>query len=112
MKVIDIMYDDITDSYENVNTELETEVNSDIFGDDDFVLIIGDAYRVVDKGLIYAEGIYFTYSSYSECYEPDWDITLIYDDVENDEDFDPNKFVYFEQGTAHTAIHNYCRILG
>ena len=41
---------------------------------------------------------------------PDWDISLVYDDVA-DEEFDPTKFIYFEQGSVISAINNYCNIL-
>ena len=113
MKIVNITSDQLEEVFEDETNAIEedTEVRSEIFGGDDFVLLTGNAYRVTDRDLIYAEGVYCAYSEYTDAHEPDWDFVLIYSNVDDDE-FNPNEFVYFEQGTPSAAIHNYCRILG
>lgn len=90
----------------------EITVKSTEFGEKDFALMFEPVYRVSRGGKTYLalEGIYMSYDEDAGGTCPDWDISLIYDDVA-DEDFDPTKFIYFEQGSVISAINNYCNIL-
>lgn len=84
------------------NEEYEIPVE----GCEDVIAIYGPIWRVVDKGLIFVEGTYCNYDTETETWMPDWSLTLIYKDVPDDQ-FDINKYDYFEQDPPATAIHNY-----
>jgi hypothetical protein len=84
----------------------ETVIETDEFGDNDLIMLFGPAVRLSELGLIIASGVFLQYCEDTGLNEPDWDICLIYEDVPDDE-FDPTKFVYFEQGVETSAISNY-----
>ena len=65
----------------------------------DVIVAYEPAWRVADLGIIVAEGVYCNP-------EPDWSLTLIYEDVPDDE-FDPDEWLYYEQDPPVTAIHNF-----
>ncbi len=85
----------------------EHEIVSDELGDD-CIVTFGDAYRVLDKGLIFVEGTYFARDEETGELSPDFSLTLIYDDV-SDEEFDFNNYLYFEQDGPAVSIHNFMR---
>ena len=93
--------DDLFD-YEDEGVVIENEPHLG----KDVIVVQGPAWRVTDKGLIVAEGVYCNYIEKVDAYEPDWALTLVYEDVPDDE-FDPARYVYFEQDPPMTAIHNY-----
>lgn len=114
MKIKNISYNDLQDYFDNFDNycedpdfDDETVVNIKGFGDKDFVLLIGPAYRVPEKNLIFASGLFYTYDEKEGRAEPDYDIVLIYDDVEEDSEFNPDQYVYMEDGSEMTAIHNF-----
>lgn len=104
MEIRDTLYG-VIDSYLDSEdyTEETALIKNDYFGKDAVVAYL-PAWRVDDKGVIFVEGVYCSYNDETNEYDPDWEITLIYEDTE---DLDLDKFVYFEQGTPTTAIHNY-----
>lgn len=112
MKIIDIMYEDLPLEYDE-NSEIEDEIliRPHDFADDDAIIIYSPFYRVKNIGLILGEGVFcYTEEDTGELV-PDWSLTIIYDDIEDD-DFDPAKYLYFEQGTEMSAIHNFCQYRG
>ena len=70
------------------------------------ILVFEPAWRVIDKNLIAVEGVYGSYDKTTHDFEPDWALTVIYENVP-DEKFDPEKWLYFEQDSIATAIHNF-----
>ena len=114
MKIKIVKYDELQEYLDNVDEhgedpefEEETIVNTKEFGEGDFILLLGPAYRVPDKNLIFASGLFYDYNEDEGKAEADWDIVLIYENVEDDEDFDPEQYLYFEQGLPMAAIHNF-----
>lgn len=85
----------------------EHEVASDELGDD-AIVTFGDTYRVLDKGLIFVEGTYFARDEETGELAPDFSLTLIYDDIA-DEEFDYNNYLYFEQDGPEVSIHNFLK---
>ena len=113
MTIIDVKYDELdkaldelADSDDLDRFEDEGAVIEDDHLGNDIVVVQGPAWRVVDKGVIVAEGVYCNYLEEMKAYDPDWSLTLVYNDVP-DEEFDPARWVYFEQDPPTTAIHNY-----
>lgn len=74
----------------------------------DCVIAPAVAFRVTGSGLIVVEGDYCEYNEDTKQCEPSWTISLVYEDVE-DEEFNYENWLYFEQGTAWSAVHNYKR---
>lgn len=95
----------LVESDEYVDLIEDTVITNEFIGDD-VIIIDGIAWRVLDKGLIFAEGVYYEPEEGSEEYTPSWSVTLLYNDV-SDEEFNPQEFVYFEEGTPACAIRNY-----
>lgn len=114
MKIRNVKYDELQEYLDNVDEhgedpdfEEETIVNTTEFAEGDFILLIGPAVRVPDKNLIFASGLFYDYNEAEGKAEADWDIVLIYENVEDDEGFDPERYLYFEQGLPTSAIHNF-----
>lgn len=105
----DILYSEIDDvlAEASISEEMfdEIELKGDRVGDG-VILTYGDTYRVTDKGIIFIEGTYCYYSEETGVLEPDWSLTMIYEDV-SDNDFDLYSFLGYEQSTPSVAIHNY-----
>ena len=108
--VKDVKFDDIdktldkyieSGEFEDNLEEYEIR-NKEMLGDD-LVLLDSPAWRVVDKGLIFVEGVCFSLQNSN--YEPDWSITMVYKDVP-DEELDLSKFIYYESGSPSSAVHN------
>jgi hypothetical protein len=89
----------------------ETLVETDEFGENDSILLYGPAVRIPELDLIIASGVFLQYNEETGLSEPDWDICLIYENV-SDEQFAPEKFLYFEQGVEFSAIANFTRMRG
>lgn len=79
--------------------------------DNSLIVAVGPAWRVTDKNLIAVEGECWFYNADISQYEADWTLTLLYDDV-SDEDFDLEKQICSEQGQPMAVIHNYLRAVG
>ena len=109
MTIINVKYDELDEVLEKnyENEELIDEAPYEIdLGDGDEALVTVDSpfYRVTDKDLIVAEGTYLRRENGS--YEPDFSLSVVYENVP-DEEFDPSKWLYWEQDPPTTAIHNY-----
>ena len=110
IKVREVKYDKIDEVLEKFieSGEFEEDLidfeikDGEAFGED-LVILSSPAWRVTDKGLIFVEGTYFSLQNGQ--YEPDWSITMVYEDVSDDE-LDLSKFIYFEQGSPASAVHN------
>ena len=104
-EIKDVLYENVDSVWENEeeNPPEYTVIKNDYFGRDAVVVNL-PAWRVTDKGLIFVDGVYCSYDDSTGGHEPDWGITLVYEDTD---DLDLDKFVYFEQGIPSTAIHNY-----
>lgn len=76
----------------------------------DYILAETTAWRVTDKNLIFVEGIYYNFMG-NGTHEPDFSLTLIYENVKDDKQFDINKYLYFEQDSPMTSIHNFLNIV-
>ena len=77
---------------------------------DDVIIVQAPAYRVVDKGLIFATGVYCNYLPAIDAYDTgEFSVTCIYEDVPDDK-FNPARWVYFEQGPPLAAIYHYTGI--
>ena len=72
----------------------------------DAIIIDSPIWRVENMGILVAEGVYMAYDENAREGYPDWSVTVIYEDVK-DEEFDPQKYIYFEQDPPSTAIHNF-----
>ena len=97
--------DVIAESIANEEMYDEHEVTGDGLGDD-AIVTFGETYRVIDKGIIFVEGTYFNWNEETGVLEPDFSLTLIYEDVA-DEEFDYDNYLYFEQDGPEVAIHNF-----
>jgi hypothetical protein len=110
MKFIDITEIELSESddlymFEDIDEYIEIKSAA---GVNDCVIAPAVAFRIVRSGLIVIEGDYCSCNEETKQCEPDWTISLVYEDVE-DEEFDPERWLYFEQGTAWSAVHNYKR---
>ena len=85
--------------------EMEEIPITNEIGVDDAVVAYAPAWRVTDKNIIIMEGVYCNRLSTGQL-EPDWSLTLVYDDVPDDQ-FDPDMWLYFEQDGPAVSIHNY-----
>jgi len=113
MKIKNILYaylDEAIDAYcEQEEFDEEEYVIQDESIGNDAIITFGPAWRVLDKSLIIVEGTYCNYNPDTKEYDPDWSLTLIYDNVP-DKLFNVNKYVYYEQDAPMTSIHNYLRV--
>ncbi len=120
MHIFEIKREEISDTLERLYEEEQencssysmydvTEIKNDDIGED-CIIADGIAFRVTDLELIFVEGTYCSFDEETGECEPDWSLTLIYDNVPDDE-FDVQKYVYFEQDPPETAIHNFLNII-
>ena len=100
---IDETLDNYIESGEFEDNLEEFEIRNEEMLGDDIVLLDSPAWRVIDKGLFFVEGVCLSLQDGN--YEPDWSITMVYEDVP-DEELDLSKFIYFESGSPSSAIHN------
>ena len=109
----DILYADIDDVLEKavISEEMfdDVELRGGRVGDG-VILTYGDTYRVTDKGVIFVEGTYCNYDEETGELEPDWSLTVLYEDVP-DGDFDKYSFLGYEQDAPAVAIHNFIRFV-
>lgn len=113
MVILNVNYSDLENEIERLCESREMEnyteealVTRDI-NEGDAVVAFEPAYRVVDKNLIAVEGDYCVPNEESGTLEPDWSLTLIYENVP-DEEFDADNWLYLESGgSVGTAIHNF-----
>ena len=116
MKILDVKYEDIdktTGALEesgNPDELWEEEMIQDETTGNDAIFTCGPAWRVTDRNLIFMEGVYCNYNEETKEYDPDWSLTLIYEDTD-DEKFDAYEYVYFEQDPPAVSIHNYLRAI-
>ena len=103
MEIKNILYNDIDNALENTESE-DTEA---IKIDNSIVLTYAPIWHVTDRGILFVEGVWCEFNDETKEYEPDWSVTLIYDDSK---DLDLSNYDYYEQGVPTTAIHNYLRI--
>ena len=112
MSIVNLKYADIERFLENFyeNEEFadcdEHEITNEEEIGRDMIVTSGPICRVTDLGLIFVEGVYFRYDEATDTLEPDWSLTLIYDDV-TDAEFDAHKYLYFEQDGPSMSIHNF-----
>ena len=112
IKILNMQYEDVGEIYEDEEScpfedgdEEEYMIQDDNTGMD-CIIIYSPFCRVTDKGLIFAEGTYCNWNEDEQEHMPDWSLTMIYEDV-GDEDFDYMNYAYYEQDPPTTAIHNY-----
>lgn len=113
MDIFNVKYSELEDEIERLVDsdttgayEEEFLIVNENIGGGDSILAVGPAWRVTDKGVIVMEGVYCNYNQETGEFDPDWALTLVYQDVP-DEEFDPERYVYYEQDPPGTAIHNY-----
>ena len=99
MEIKNVLYNDIDNALEQ-----EFEKQDVIQIDNSIVVINTPIWHVTDRGVFFVEGVWCEFNEDTGEYEPDWSVTLVYDDSK---DFDLNNYDYYEQGTPTTAIHNY-----
>lgn len=114
IKIKNVLYNDIDTEIEKLyENEFENEyvvVQDEESLGKDYILAETTAWRVTDKNLIFVEGIYYNYEGVNK-YNPDFSLTLIYENVKDDRQFDINKYLYFEQDSPMTAVHNFLNIV-
>ena len=114
IKIKNVLYNDIDTEIEKLyENEVENEyvvVQDEESLGKDYILAETTAWRVTDKNLIFVEGIYYNYEGVNK-YNPDFSLTLIYENVKDDKQFDINKYLYFEQDSPMTAVHNFLNIV-
>lgn len=79
--------------------------------DDNVIIAVEPGWRVAEKDLIAVEGECWCRNEDTCQYEMDWACTLLYANTSDDE-FDPEDWIYLEQGSPTSAIHNYLRAVG
>ena len=111
MKIQNVKFDEIREALEEAAERADDtgEYPEWLFIQDrnispDMITIYGPAYRVTDKGVIFAEDTYCNRDGNG--YVPDWSLTMIYEDTD-DAGFDPAKYAYYEQDGPEVSIHNY-----
>lgn len=102
MEIKQVLYKDIDDALETQTESEETTIIK--VSEEDAIVAYAPVWKVTDKGVFFVEGVWCVYNETLDTLEPDWSVTLVYEDTEN---FDIDKFDYFEQGTPTVAIHNY-----
>jgi len=111
MMIKDIKYDQLQDLEDSCDGEFYGNflIRNEQIGKD-VIVLNAPFWRVKDKGIIFAEGVYCNCDDKTGDLNPDWAVTVIYKDVDTDK-FNPQDFVYFEQDPPSTAIHNYFRCI-
>lgn len=95
---------DILEKEYDENTYYESYEIRNNYIEPDMIYTDGDKIIISDLGLMIIEGVYCNYNEDTDEYEPDFGLTLIYENIDEE---DLNNFVYFEQDPPVTAIHNY-----
>ncbi len=117
MKIVDLEYAAIDRFLEDVYAKDEYtdydeyEIANEEHLGSDVIIAYGPVCRVTGLGLIFMEGVYCCCNEETGELEPDWSLTLIYEDVPDDE-FDPMKYLYFEQDGPTVSIHNFLHFRG
>lgn len=106
MEIKQVLYSDIDEALERLYEEVDDPeyVKIGQVGEEDVVIAYAPVWHVTDKGIYFVEGVWCNYNETTNILEPDWSVTLIYDD---DKDFELDKFVYFDSSSPSVAIHNY-----
>ena len=104
MNELENVLDNIEEN-EDLSDAEQFEIQNENIGDD-MIYTYGPLYVLKDVGLAVIEGVYCVYNEDTDSYDPDWDLTLVYE-LTDTEPFDCNDYAYFEQGTPMTALHNY-----
>lgn len=101
MEIKDVLYDDIDDA---LDRQIDLGyVDLVKISEEDSVIIYSPIWHVTDKNVYFAEGVWCIYNETANTLEPDWSVTLIYDDEVDELD----KFTYFDSSSPSAAIHNY-----
>ena len=111
MRIVDVEYEKIDETMDKLIDEEEMGWEEHAIWQDekptsDVIVVYGPAFRVTDRNLIFMDGTYCTFNEKEGVAEPDFSCTVIYSDVP-DEEFDPDRWIYFEQDPPMTAIHNF-----
>lgn len=114
IEIKNVLYSDIDTEieklYENgFDGEYAVIQNEESLGKD-YILAETTAWRVTDRNLIFVEGIYYSFRG-NGTHKPDFSLTLIYENVKDDKQFDINKYLYFEQDSPMTSIHNFLNVV-
>lgn len=106
MEIKQVLYSDIDEALERLYEEDYDPDDTEVIrvGEEESVVAYAPVWHVTDKGIYFVEGVWCNYNETTNILEPDWSVTLIYDD---DKDFELDKFVYFDSSSPSVAIHNY-----
>ena len=107
ISIIDVEYKDIPTVLEKV---YKYDYDFQIKEGEDVILVQNRIFRVVDKNLMFVEGVYCCRDEGSGDYEPDWALTLIYENVP-DLKFNYANYIYYEQDSPEIAIYNFLSML-
>ena len=100
MEIKDVLYDDIDDALDRQEESEDIEVID--ISEEDSVVVYSPIWHVTDKNVYFAEGVWCIYNERMHTLEPDWSVTLVFDEV-----VELDKFVYFDSSSPSVAIHNY-----
>lgn len=100
MEIKDVLYDDIDDALDRQEESEDIEVID--ISEEDSVVVYSPIWHVTDKNVYFAEGVWCIYNESMHTLEPDWSVTLVFDEV-----VELDKFVYFDSSSPSVAIHNY-----
>ena len=103
MEIKQVLYKDIDDVLETQTESEETTIIK--VSEEDAIVAYAPVWKVTDKGVFFVEGVWCVYNETLDTLEPDWSVTLVYEDTEN---FDIDKFDYFEQGIFDYRIRKTC----
>ena len=106
----EIKYDDLKDyepDYENCDI-IDVEYGNKISR----IQFFNNPIRIIDKNVIIVEGTCCYYNEKENDYIPDWSLTAVFENVENESDFDYNNYLYVEQDPPYTALHNFFSMVG
>lgn len=115
MQIINLKFEEIEDYLEQIYeqeafTDYEDYMIQNSSLEKDMIIAYAPICRVTDLGLIFMEGTYCQYNEETDTAEPDWSLTLIYEDVP-DEEFKPENYLYFEQDSPTVSIHNFLYLM-
>lgn len=100
MEIKDVLYDDIDDALDRQEEFESTAVIK--INEEESVVAYSPVWHVTDKNVYFAEGVWCIYNETTNTLEPDWSVTLIYDEAD-----ELDKFTYFDSSSPSVAIHNY-----
>lgn len=104
MEIKQVLYKDIDDALETRQSLRRRQLSRFLKKTLQQHMPLSGKLRIRGSCLSFVEGVWCVYNETLDTLEPDWSVTLVYEDTEN---FDIDKFDYFEQGTPTVAIHNY-----